>query len=199
MSLIGPMDMRPYAVRGRLWGYGRFSVPYGHMRPIVPISPSVPQPAIEAVQPPEEKVPPPKYLWQVAETYASASADCRHAARLPEIPLDWYPRVAFIINQTAMFYNISLNDLVKPCRFSAIVAARQMAMYLCRELTIRSMSCIGKSLGDMDHTTVLHGHRKIGWLIAHGDVILAAHADAIASEIWSILGMLGGVNNAATA
>jgi chromosomal replication initiator protein len=56
---------------------------------------------------------------------------------------------------------LSSEDLASPKRNRQVVYARQVAMYLCRELTSLSLPAIGQSFGGRDHTTVLHAHRQI--------------------------------------
>jgi chromosomal replication initiator protein len=62
---------------------------------------------------------------------------------------------------TAEFFSISMDDLVGASRSRVIANARQMAMYLCRELTDLSLPRIGEKFGNRDHTTVLHAEKKI--------------------------------------
>lgn len=71
-----------------------------------------------------------------------------------------------IIAQTADYFNIALDDLYGPSRAQPIATARQIAMYLCRELTPLSLPKIGQLFGGRDHTTVMYSHRKIEQLIA---------------------------------
>jgi chromosomal replication initiator protein len=66
-----------------------------------------------------------------------------------------------IMGVTAEYFGVSVDDLVGPSRSRALVHARQMAMYLCRELTDLSLPRIGEKFGDRDHTTVMHAERKI--------------------------------------
>jgi chromosomal replication initiator protein len=66
-----------------------------------------------------------------------------------------------IMGITAEYFAVSVDDLVGPSRSRALVHARQMAMYLCRELTDLSLPRIGEKFGDRDHTTVMHAERKI--------------------------------------
>jgi chromosomal replication initiator protein len=66
-----------------------------------------------------------------------------------------------IVEATAQFYNLETRDLLGRQRSKDIVTARQMAMYLAREETNVSLPQIGRALGGRDHTTVLHGYRKI--------------------------------------
>ena len=58
-------------------------------------------------------------------------------------------------------YNIRLSDLIGPRRVRTIARPRQMAMYLAKQLTSRSLPEIGRRFGGRDHTTVMHGVRKI--------------------------------------
>ncbi|WP_417671917.1 chromosomal replication initiator protein DnaA [Roseibium sp.] len=58
-------------------------------------------------------------------------------------------------------YNISKNDLLSACRARNLVRPRQIAMYLSKVITPRSLPEIGKRFGGRDHTTVLHAVRKI--------------------------------------
>jgi len=62
-------------------------------------------------------------------------------------------------------FGISMQELVGDRRSQAIVYPRQVAMYLCRELTDSSLPKIGKKFGGRDHTTVIHATSKIAKLI----------------------------------
>jgi chromosomal replication initiator protein len=62
-------------------------------------------------------------------------------------------------------YNISKSDLLSARRTKAIVRPRQVAMHLCKVLTLRSLPEIGRRFGNRDHTTVLHAVRKVDALI----------------------------------
>jgi chromosomal replication initiator protein len=66
-----------------------------------------------------------------------------------------------IMAVAAEYFSVSLDDLVGGSRSRVLVAARQMAMYLCRELTDLSLPKIGEQFGGRDHTTVMHADRKI--------------------------------------
>jgi chromosomal replication initiator protein len=68
---------------------------------------------------------------------------------------------ATIMAVTAEYFAVSVDDLTSSSRSRVLVAARQMAMYLCRELTELSLPRIGEKFGNRDHTTVLHAERKI--------------------------------------
>ncbi|OIJ25215.1 chromosomal replication initiator protein DnaA [Nocardioides luteus] len=71
-----------------------------------------------------------------------------------------------IIAQTAAYFGLSIDELTGPSRGRHLVMARQIAMYLCRELTEDSLPKIGKHFGGRDHTTVMYAERKINQLLA---------------------------------
>ena len=71
-----------------------------------------------------------------------------------------------IMLETAKFYSVSIDDLTGQSRSRTLVTARQVAMYLCRELTDLSLPKIGELFGGRDHTTVMHADRKIRQLMA---------------------------------
>jgi chromosomal replication initiator protein len=66
-----------------------------------------------------------------------------------------------IMAATADYFGVSLEDLRGHSRSRVLVNARQVAMYLCRELTDLSLPRIGQAFGGRDHTTVMHADRKI--------------------------------------
>ncbi|OLE21513.1 MAG: chromosomal replication initiation protein DnaA [Catenulispora sp. 13_1_20CM_3_70_7] len=70
-----------------------------------------------------------------------------------------------IMAQTAMYFGITMEDLCGTSRSRILVTARQIAMYLCRELTDLSLPKIGQAFGGRDHTTVMHADRKIRSLL----------------------------------
>jgi len=71
-----------------------------------------------------------------------------------------------IMAQTATYFSLSIEDLCGSNRSRVLVSARQIAMYLCRELTELSLPKIGQNFGGRDHTTVMHADRKIRQLMA---------------------------------
>jgi len=71
-----------------------------------------------------------------------------------------------IIAQTAAYFGLSIDELTGPSRGRHLVMARQIAMYLCRELTDLSLPKIGAQFGNRDHTTVMYADRKINQLLA---------------------------------
>ena len=73
---------------------------------------------------------------------------------------------ALIIAQTSAYSEYSIDELCGASRSRNLVQARQIAMYLCRELTELSLPKIGQQFGGRDHTTVMHAERKIRTLMA---------------------------------
>ena len=71
-----------------------------------------------------------------------------------------------IMAQTAAYSEFTIDDLCSANRSRDLVLARQIAMYLCRELTEMSLPKIGQEFGNRDHTTVMHADRKIRKLMA---------------------------------
>jgi chromosomal replication initiator protein len=63
-------------------------------------------------------------------------------------------------------YNVSRSDLLSSRRTANVVRPRQVAMYLAKTLTLRSLPEIGRRFGGRDHTTVLHAVRKIEALVS---------------------------------
>ncbi|MFI0369515.1 chromosomal replication initiator protein DnaA [Actinomadura sp. 1N219] len=84
------------------------------------------------------------------------------------IPNDSGPEItaAMIMAQTVEYFGTTIEDLCGPSRSRMLVTARQIAMYLCRELTELSLPKIGQQFGGRDHTTVMHAERKIRSLMA---------------------------------
>jgi chromosomal replication initiator protein len=73
---------------------------------------------------------------------------------------------ATIMAQTAAYFSLTMEDLCGASRSRVLVTARQIAMYLCRELTELSLPKIGQLFGGRDHTTVMHADRKIRQLMS---------------------------------
>ncbi|MFE4962432.1 chromosomal replication initiator protein DnaA [Streptomyces sp. NPDC056660] len=71
-----------------------------------------------------------------------------------------------IMAATADYFGLTVEDLCGSSRGRQLVTARQIAMYLCRELTDLSLPKIGAQFGNRDHTTVMHADRKIRALMA---------------------------------
>ena len=79
------------------------------------------------------------------------------------IPAEGGPEItgATIMAATADYFGLTMEDLCGSSRSRMLVTARQIAMYLCRELTDLSLPKIGQMFGGRDHTTVIHADRKI--------------------------------------
>ncbi len=84
------------------------------------------------------------------------------------IPEEGGPEITgpIIMAQTASYFSLSIDDLCGTSRSRVLVNARQIAMYLCREMTELSLPKIGQAFGGRDHTTVMHADRKIRQLMA---------------------------------
>ena len=68
---------------------------------------------------------------------------------------------ATIMAVTAEFFGVTIEELCGPGKTKALAQSRQIAMYLCRELTDLSLPRIGQTFGGRDHTTVMHADKKI--------------------------------------
>ena len=66
-----------------------------------------------------------------------------------------------IQRKVSEYYNIRISDIVGPKRLRSYARPRQIAMYLCKQLTSRSLPEIGRRFGGRDHTTVMHGVKRI--------------------------------------
>lgn len=76
-----------------------------------------------------------------------------------------------IQKKVAEYYNVRLSDMHSPRRARAIARPRQVAMYLCKTLTQRSLPEIGRKFGGRDHTTVMHAVKKVEELIVEEKTI----------------------------
>src|SRR5471030_729753 len=79
-------------------------------------------------------------------------------------------------------YNVSRADLLSSRRTANVVRPRQVAMYLAKTLTLRSLPEIGRRFGGRDHTTVLHGVRKIENLVGN-DAALADEIELLKRQL----------------
>jgi len=91
-------------------------------------------------------------------------------------------RIEDIQRVVSVHYQVSRSDLVSSRRTRAIVVPRQIAMYLAKVLTPRSLPEIGRRFGNRDHTTVLHAVRKIEGLLG-SDKGLARDIEALRRRI----------------
>ena len=77
----------------------------------------------------------------------------------PNAPREVTPQ--FIINMVSEHFGINSLDIIGQKRSKELVFPRQIVMYLCGEMTTESLQNIGKALGGRDHTTIIHGQKKI--------------------------------------
>ncbi len=87
-------------------------------------------------------------------------------------------RVEDILKVVSKHYGVTRADLLSSRRTANVVRPRQIAMYLAKVLTLRSLPEIGRRFGGRDHTTVLHAVRKIEGLV-QGDKVLADEIDVL--------------------
>ena len=82
---------------------------------------------------------------------------------LPREPVYVPPRIEVrtIIKAVAHHYGVSLADMISARRTAHVVRPRQVAMYLAKKFTLRSLPDLGRRFGDRDHTTILSGIRKM--------------------------------------
>ena len=91
-------------------------------------------------------------------------------------------KIEDIQRTVARQYNISRSDLLSARRTANVVRPRQVAMYLAKTLTLRSLPEIGRRFGGRDHTTVLHAVRKIEALVAK-DVSLSEEVESLKRQL----------------
>ena len=98
----------------------------------------------------------------------------------PDKPREITP--SYIINVVSELFGIKVEDIISKKRNAEIALPRQIAMYLCREMTDISLNEIGSFVGNRDHTTVMHGSSKIAEDIKKNPD-LAAKVDIIRKKI----------------
>lgn len=133
------------------------------------------------IPPPEPIVPTIVYAFPI-EIARPARLDLIEEARQIAALAGKRVRVLEITRACAEHFNIHLRDLLSHRRSRWIVRPRQIVMYLSKEMTTRSLPEIGRLMHGRDHTTVLHGYRKIASLIEAGDPI-AADVEAIRARL----------------
>jgi hypothetical protein len=105
-------------------------------------------------------------------------------------------RIRRIQEVVANHFEISITDIRSARRTARVVLPRQIAMYLAKSLTLRSLVEIGRQFGGRDHTTVLHAVRKIGDLINGTQTSKRAHSlkvdEELAEEVAELKGVLLG-------
>lgn len=127
----------------------------------------------------------------------SALADAPHICGEPPSDRPWFSiisddepapiTVSVILNAVSRYFKVSKVEITSERRDAKIVRARQVAYYLSKKLTPRSLPDIGRRIGDRDHTSVLAGVRKIERLRC-SDPKLEVDLHAIANAIGGSLG-----------
>lgn len=123
------------------------------------------------------------------EILSPDAAWCKRQIELNRVPpperepdadpvVDYGIPVPRIVTAVAKHYGMTPTELVAQRRTKDIVRPRQVAMYLAKKLTTRSLPRIGRHFCDRDHTTILHSVRKIE-LLLETDEALAADIAAI--------------------
>ena len=123
---------------------------------------------------PEPEKPPVQPWWVTTIAAGMVVPNCSDGivpspAALGLIQSNKEPHVIDIQKAVCVYFNLPMRDLLSVRRDGRIVTPRQIAMYLSRMLTARSMPDIGRRFGGRDHTTVLHAVRKIGQLYQEDD------------------------------
>jgi chromosomal replication initiation ATPase DnaA len=88
-------------------------------------------------------------------------------------------RIEDVIGAVCNHFNVSKTDMLSSRRDKAIVMPRQVAMYVARTFTLRSLPEIGRRFGSRDHTTVIHAVGKLTALLEAGDERAASDIAAI--------------------
>jgi chromosomal replication initiation ATPase DnaA len=108
--------------------------------------------------------------WARADDERGRAYRAEKAERDPELrSIATYPSIRKIIVAVAQAYEVSPIDMMSARRTMDVVLPRQIAMYLCKVLTLRSLPAIGRQFGGKDHTTILHAVRKIAAHMALDD------------------------------
>ena len=92
------------------------------------------------------------------------------------------PSIKRVLEATATYYQLSLDELLSKRRTQKIARARQVAMYLAREETQASLPKIGEALGGRNHSTILYGYKKIAQKLPE-DVALQQDLAAIRQQL----------------
>jgi len=103
-------------------------------------------------------------------------------ARKQDAPINTIISISDIQTQVSKFYDVTVKDIKSTKRNQNIVLARQVAMYLAREMTDNSLPKIGKEFGGRDHSTVLHAYNKIKNILSQDDS-LRIEIDTIKNKI----------------
>jgi hypothetical protein len=130
-------------------------------------------PAIQTIAPeamPAETDPPPSNWFVI----------CAREPRRSE-----YPSILQIQKAVAAHFKTTVADIVSRRRTADIVLPRQIAVYLCKEMTLHSYPQIGRRFGDRDHTTQIHSVQKIKGMI-NRDANFAALISSLIAQLGAI-------------
>lgn len=110
-----------------------------------------------------------------------------HALVWPSIPIELPssfpgPKISLIQEIVARHYHVRPSDICSSRRTADVVRPRQVAMYLAKTLTLRSLPEIGRRFGGRDHTTAIHAIKKISGMI-ETDATFAAEIEGLQTEI----------------
>jgi hypothetical protein len=156
-----------------------------------------PEPVIRKVLRPETEAKPAEIAFFVAMMAVMSRAymaDIKLAGQSParvstedEPPKATKITIEKIQQAVCFYYGVARVGVVSARRHKLVVRPRQVAMYLAREMTPRSMPEIGRRFGGRDHTTVLHAVRKIeGMMLSDADLCqeVAEVATHLGGETW---------------
>lgn len=143
-----------------------------------------PVPIVRAEKPkPVLRLVPPEPV-EAAPAIAEEGAPAADPNRVRDwLIIDTKPKIANVLKETADHYGVTVADIISARRTAKIMKPRQMAMYIARFVTLRSLPEIGRRMGDRDHTTILHGIRRIEGMIEAGDEELSADVAAIRKRL----------------
>lgn len=108
--------------------------------------------------------------WARGDDERGRAYRAEKAERDPELrSIATYPSIRKIIVAVAQAYEVSPIDMMSARRTLDVVLPRQIVMYLAKTLTLHSLPAIGRQFGGKDHSTILHGVRKIAARMAVDD------------------------------
>jgi len=103
---------------------------------------------------------------KISRYYTDAAYEASWSVEICGLEMIYGPtNINTILKVVAKHYKVSIDDIVSARRTSDIVMPRHIAMYLARTMTPRSFPEVGRRMGNRDHTTVLHGFKKIERLV----------------------------------
>jgi hypothetical protein len=127
---------------------------------VVVVEPAPPPPPVKSWEERQREIPIPTVHWfSIIEDHPVLESRA--------------PLVEDIQRVACRYFEVKRNDLLSPRRCQRIAYPRQVAFYLAKTLTRKSRPDIGRRFGGRDHTTILHGYRKIegliksDWLVAY--------------------------------